>query len=92
MAKNRIRDERLSKLAALRELGIEPYGEKVAATGSIADIAPGMITTYEQTYNVVLAAKDIFRRVVRFAYNPGVGSGVGYSRAYSRPHRDLAAL
>ncbi len=39
MAKNRIRDERLSKLAALREAGIEPYGEKVAASGSIAAVA-----------------------------------------------------
>ena len=39
MAKNRIRDERLSKLAALREAGIEPYGDKVVTSGSIADIA-----------------------------------------------------
>ncbi len=39
MAKNRIREERLSKLAALRKAGIEPYGEKVDASGSVADIA-----------------------------------------------------
>lgn len=39
MASNKIRDERLAKLAALRESGIEPYGDKVALTGSLAEIA-----------------------------------------------------
>jgi len=37
MATNRIKDERLAKLAALREAGVEPYGEKPELTGSIAD-------------------------------------------------------
>ncbi|MDR1613887.1 MAG: lysine--tRNA ligase [Planctomycetota bacterium] len=35
MAGNRIRDERLGKLQALRAAGIEPYGEKVERTGTI---------------------------------------------------------
>ncbi len=39
MAKNRIRDERLAKLSALRDAGIEPYGDKPVLTGSVADIA-----------------------------------------------------
>lgn len=38
MAGHRIREERLGKLAALREAGVEPYGERVATSGSIAEI------------------------------------------------------
>lgn len=39
MAGNRIREERLSKLSQLREAGIEPYGDKVITSGTIAEIA-----------------------------------------------------
>ena len=38
MAGKRIRDERLGKLQALRDAGVEPYGDKPEITGSIADI------------------------------------------------------
>lgn len=38
MASNRIRDERIAKLEALRAAGIEPYGKKPELTGDIASI------------------------------------------------------
>lgn len=38
MAKDRIRAERLEKLAALRNLGIDPYGSRVDLTGMIAEV------------------------------------------------------
>ena len=38
MASNRIRDERLAKIAQLRDNGIDPYGARVALSGSIADV------------------------------------------------------
>ncbi len=38
MASNRIKEERLAKLASLREAGVEPYGCKPQLTGLIADI------------------------------------------------------
>ncbi|MDR1744204.1 MAG: lysine--tRNA ligase [Planctomycetota bacterium] len=39
MASNRIRDERIAKLNALRAAGIDPYGDKPALTGDIAHTA-----------------------------------------------------
>ncbi|MDR0363054.1 MAG: lysine--tRNA ligase [Planctomycetota bacterium] len=38
MAGNRIRDERVAKLAALRAVGVEPYGEKVERTATIREV------------------------------------------------------
>ncbi len=39
MVANRIRDERLAKLQALKSAGIDPYGSKTVTTAPIADIA-----------------------------------------------------
>ncbi len=65
MASNRIRDERLAKLAALREAGVEPYGEKVELTGSIADISsmcPEHVENPEEAPTVTAAGRVMAMR------------------------------
>ncbi len=62
MATNRIREERLFKLASLREAGVEPYGDKVPLTGTIAEIAamcPEVPDTPETAPRVTAAGRVV---------------------------------
>ncbi|MBN2711572.1 MAG: lysine--tRNA ligase [Planctomycetes bacterium] len=60
MAKDKIRNERLAKVAQLREYGIDPYGSRVDITGMIEDvraICPEELAEGENGPAVVVAGR-----------------------------------